>query len=144
MIIDKVQYTSSNASMSVFGYVRGRPLGADELVHVTGVGTFEVENIYQEADPCPIGRRSESKAVVGAVLSVRNGARADKIETVMQEAERGGEGDDEHDDGNDELLSIGEEIDGMGELKGRAPALRDDAEEHRLAWDAGASQRAAA
>ena len=59
------------SNMCVYGYVRGVPLSANDLVHVTGVGSFEVEVVEMAADPCPsgrtkgVGREGASQVVFG-------------------------------------------------------------------------------
>ena len=35
----------------VSGYVRGRSMGADQLVHIPGLGHFKIEKICSAADP---------------------------------------------------------------------------------------------
>ena len=42
-----------NGTLTVTGFVRGRPLGADRLVHITGVGTFAVECVTRVPGPRP-------------------------------------------------------------------------------------------
>eukprot|EP00669_Euglena_mutabilis_P010158 TRINITY_DN4937_c0_g1_i1.p1 TRINITY_DN4937_c0_g1~~TRINITY_DN4937_c0_g1_i1.p1 ORF type:complete len:842 (-),score=314.04 TRINITY_DN4937_c0_g1_i1:212-2713(-) len=44
------------ALLAVSGYLRGRPLSPDILVHITHIGTFQVHSIVVQPDPCPAGR----------------------------------------------------------------------------------------
>lgn len=59
-IVASKTVNDGGGKMWVYGYVRGVPLSADDLVHVTGVGSFEVEVVETAADPCPNspGRRN--------------------------------------------------------------------------------------
>ena len=50
----------------VEGYVRSRPLSANQLVHITGVGTFKLACITLAPDPCPTKTQRNSRAGGGA------------------------------------------------------------------------------
>ena len=39
------------------GYIRGAPMSPNDLVHVTGVGDFQLVAIEELADPLPPGKR---------------------------------------------------------------------------------------
>jgi hypothetical protein len=41
-------------SLFLSGYVRARPLSANQLVHITGIGSFKVDSILLANDPCPL------------------------------------------------------------------------------------------
>jgi hypothetical protein len=45
---------SVRGSLFVHGYVRSRPLSANQLAHITGVGSFKIASISLAQDPCPL------------------------------------------------------------------------------------------
>jgi pre-rRNA-processing protein TSR1 len=45
--------SSELANVHVTGFIRGKPLGVNQLVHITGVGTYRMESILHALDPCP-------------------------------------------------------------------------------------------
>ena len=42
------------------GYLRGAPLSANQLVHVPGYGTFQIDQVVAPDDPCPVGSHHRS------------------------------------------------------------------------------------
>ena len=47
---------ASTGTLRVTGFLRGRPLSANGLVHIQGYGDFQIEKIVSAADPCPLGK----------------------------------------------------------------------------------------
>ena len=107
--------------VAVTGYVRNRALSANQVVHVTGVGSFAVRVVEAAADPCPFGRTGSGPGggggratpPRGAVISRPVEGEAEEIvleneanplegeqtwptkEELMEAAGNGGEGDDD-------------------------------------------------
>ena len=52
---EETQYDASTLTLSVSGYLRGKPLSPNQLVHVPGIGEFQVSLIDTRSDPCPFG-----------------------------------------------------------------------------------------
>ena len=48
-------YDPSTLTLSVSGYLRGKPLSPNHLVHVPGIGEFQISLIETRSDPCPFG-----------------------------------------------------------------------------------------
>ena len=42
MLCEHAQYSQDDGKLAVSGYVRGAPLSADRLVHIPGLGDFQV------------------------------------------------------------------------------------------------------
>lgn len=70
---------SGLGTLCVSGYVRGRPLRADRLVHISGHGDFQLSQIDAPADPLPLnatarqakrGKGGDSDMMVGYVKRV--------------------------------------------------------------------------
>eukprot|EP00898_Chlorokybus_atmophyticus_P004461 jgi/Chlat1/5015/Chrsp32S04984 len=81
VVADKVERVdaddSGNVTVKVTGYVRGRALSADQLVHVTGVGDFQMTRIDSCQEPIMLrsgGGRSDAMQLDGSsqVLQVAN------------------------------------------------------------------------
>lgn len=51
MLIDKLNYNSTTSSLQISGYLRGSSLNVNNLVHITDIGDFQLENVCQSADP---------------------------------------------------------------------------------------------
>ena len=45
--------SSEVSDVAVEGYLQGSPLSANQLIHVTGCGTFQIGSIKELPDPCP-------------------------------------------------------------------------------------------
>lgn len=73
MLADSVKVVSDDAdegrraTLYVRGYVRGRPLNVDQLVHLTDLGHFKMKQINWSSDPCPLKPRREGGSKVGRV-----------------------------------------------------------------------------
>ncbi|KAF0695474.1 Aste57867_13717 [Aphanomyces stellatus] len=46
-----VQYMPESSELHVTGYIRGRPLSVNHLIHLTDIGTFQMSHIASGADP---------------------------------------------------------------------------------------------
>lgn len=57
---EKVEYQDN--TLKVTGYLRGVPLDVNELVHIPGLGDFQMSQIDGPADPFPIEKRSAAAA----------------------------------------------------------------------------------
>jgi hypothetical protein len=103
---------AAGGTLTVRGFVRGRPLGADRLAHITGIGTFAVDSIARAVPPAGAGRVRAAPAEAdmrdeeaggagvaggaGAVLARRNDAEAEALESRPED-----DPDDSADDGTD-------------------------------------------
>ena len=70
LLADDIQIVSSDAAtgtsaVRVGGYLRGRPLHANQLVHLTGVGTMKMSQLEGPADPCPGITKGGARAAAG-------------------------------------------------------------------------------
>ena len=54
--VGPVDPATGTATLKVCGYLRGRPFNVNRLVHIAGVGTFQVDKVTSEADPFPAPR----------------------------------------------------------------------------------------
>lgn len=45
---------SGCAMAKVYGFLRGRPLNVNQLVHLPDVGTVQIESVLSASDPCPL------------------------------------------------------------------------------------------
>ena len=52
---EKTHFDPSSLTLSVSGYLRGKPLSPNQLVHVPGIGEFQISLIETPSDPCPLG-----------------------------------------------------------------------------------------
>lgn len=93
LLAEKVKYTSGNAGtggvLEVSGYIRGMPLSVNSLVHIPGLGDFQMAQIDAPNDPHPLEKLKkstndvkmmESDEVV-KVLEVANAQEQDDLET---------------------------------------------------------------
>jgi pre-rRNA-processing protein TSR1 len=65
-------------TLKVTGYVRGQPLCANSLVHITGWGDFQMPQIYTPNDPHPLEkRRNENRKEVST--RSRNGMKDEGV-----------------------------------------------------------------
>jgi len=62
--------SDGRATLKVCGFLRGRPLNVNRLVHLPGVGTFQVEKVTSEADPFPL-KPKRGSAAAGAVQGTK-------------------------------------------------------------------------
>jgi hypothetical protein len=91
MLAERINRDHETSELSLSGYVRGRALLADMLVHVTGVRSFEVSCIHTAQDPCPVKRPTAPH--VPTLICQRNEASADKLEGEMPVPEGWDDGD---------------------------------------------------
>lgn len=46
------EHPNADRTVAFYGYVRGKPMKQDQLVHIPGLGDFPVAHISQQEDPC--------------------------------------------------------------------------------------------
>ncbi|CAM9413488.1 unnamed protein product [Discosporangium mesarthrocarpum] len=63
-----------SCTLRLRGYIRGRPLGVNQLVHLCDAGTFRMRRIYSCPEPCPLKRRHQPKSSVAGPVSGVGGA----------------------------------------------------------------------
>lgn len=51
IIIDVLQDSGDTGILEVTGYLRGQPLSANDLIHITGCGDFQMSRIEAPGDP---------------------------------------------------------------------------------------------
>ena len=64
-------YDVTMHSLSVRGYLRGKPLSPNQLLHVPGAGDFQISLIETSPDPCPFGGNSRGGGMESEGESVR-------------------------------------------------------------------------
>ncbi|PXF46471.1 Pre-rRNA-processing protein TSR1-like [Gracilariopsis chorda] len=121
------------ASLSLCGYIRGRGMSANELVHVTGFGTYAVAKILDCA--------------TGTVLSQRDEHQGEPVESVGEVDEMMGEqtwppeviGDEEVDEDENDTEKLAKQYDQSLEAEERAEKqmeqeqfMMDETEEDKL------------
>eukprot|EP00741_Cyanophora_paradoxa_P021507 tig00021357_g20763.t1 len=77
------QASSSQGTLRISGYVRGGRLSANQLVHISGVGTFQLGQIDGPADPVPTSHQVEGMEGASTVLDRPD---AEKQEPLASEA----------------------------------------------------------
>jgi hypothetical protein len=95
MLVEEKGADVHAGELSLCGYVRGKALSANMLVHVTGVGSFEVARIQTARDPCPVNVKHSATPHVETLICERDETRADRLEGEVQPL------DDEDDDDDD-------------------------------------------
>jgi len=63
MVAETVKYVQgedqSSGSLQLTGFVRGKDISVNRLVHVPGLGDFQLSKIQKLTDPCPISSKNE-------------------------------------------------------------------------------------
>ncbi|XP_023320999.1 pre-rRNA-processing protein TSR1 homolog [Eurytemora carolleeae] len=63
MLAETVQYIPGEApgegSLELTGFVRSQDISVNRLVHIPGLGDFQLEKIEKLQDPCPISKKNE-------------------------------------------------------------------------------------
>jgi len=52
-----------SGSLELTGFVRGQDISVNRLIHIPGLGDFQLEKIEKLADPCPISRKNEMEDI---------------------------------------------------------------------------------
>lgn len=74
----------STGTLRVHGYLRGKPLSVNGLVHIPGWGEFQMSRISTYlADPYPLDRRSKEGNMIDAEIRVLSEADPDIQETLI-------------------------------------------------------------
>jgi len=67
LIAESVKYLPgedlSNGNLELTGFVRGNNLSVNRLVHVPGLGDFQLDRIEKLQDPCPLTKRNEMEEI---------------------------------------------------------------------------------
>lgn len=92
LLAEEVEYTPDNNSESgtlkISGYLRGMPLNVNGLVHITGLGDFQMSRIDGLDDPHPLNLGRENKGDMDAEVtkvSVLQTADPSKQESLVSE-----------------------------------------------------------
>lgn len=54
-----------NRSVAFYGYVRGKPMKPDQLVHIPGLGDFPISHLSRQEDPCVYDHPSKNSTSQG-------------------------------------------------------------------------------
>lgn len=106
--VEEIDGTDS-AVFRMCGWIRGRGISANELIHVTGFGSFAVLQIVDAATGRILSKRGDDEAE-----SVASEAEADQLmgeQTWPPEIEEKGRGEEGEDDGKDLGERLAEEYD---------------------------------
>lgn len=87
LIAEKLKYSSQDAegfgTLEVTGYLRGKPLSVNGLVHLPGFGDFQMARIDSPEDPYPL-----EKGMKKSQLSTKDEMMEDETETkILEEAD---------------------------------------------------------
>lgn len=110
LYVEDVQYgsppgcPSSSGSFSLFGWIRGRGINANELLHITGFGSYAVKSIVDASNGGVVSRRDEEDAE-----PVESEAEVD--ETMGEQTWPPEVGDDQEDDSDDGTDALAEQYD---------------------------------
>eukprot|EP00397_Hematodinium_sp_SG-2012_P010255 GEMP01010364.1.p1 GENE.GEMP01010364.1~~GEMP01010364.1.p1 ORF type:complete len:750 (-),score=163.74 GEMP01010364.1:1014-3263(-) len=63
LLVDKAEYSVEQKQLAVSGYIRGAGISMSHLVHLTGVGDFQVTKIQTMTDPCSIKHKAPQEVV---------------------------------------------------------------------------------
>ena len=55
LFCEETRYDPDSLTLSLSGYLRGKPLSPNQLVHVPGIGDYQISLIETKIDPCPFG-----------------------------------------------------------------------------------------
>ena len=83
LIADEARLEGSD--LHVTGFIRGSPLWVNSLIHVTGVGTYQLRQIEDAVDPVPLKGSSRGKKQVSASNSNVAGNLLLKADLSLQE-----------------------------------------------------------
>lgn len=64
MVVEGGDYNDESTTLTVHGYLRGNQLSANQLIHITDHGTFQIESIALLGDPHPLGRSQAEQSFV--------------------------------------------------------------------------------
>ncbi|KAI6657534.1 pre-rRNA-processing protein TSR1-like [Oopsacas minuta] len=53
ILCEESVYDSNSLTLSLSGYLRGKPLSPNQIVHLPGIGDFQISLIETQSDPCP-------------------------------------------------------------------------------------------
>eukprot|EP01135_Chromosphaera_perkinsii_P008124 Nk52_evm40s1129 gene=Nk52_evmTU40s1129 len=85
VMADKLDFEgdSEMGTLKVTGFLRGKPLSANGLVHVQGFGDFQIEKIVSVTDPCPLKSRRNDMDGDDEVLDVPDPVLQENLESEV-------------------------------------------------------------
>jgi pre-rRNA-processing protein TSR1 len=78
--------TEDVANVHITGYLRGKSINVNQLVHLTGLGTYELDSILFADDPCPFraslqsGKSCADQPQVGDVVFYADNSQQESLE----------------------------------------------------------------
>jgi len=94
MLSNRLQYDAGSGVLQVEGYLRGAAISANQLMHITGHGDYQIERIELVQDPTPTKNRiKKAKSRKGSMdhttqdTSISSGGDAILIETADENRE---------------------------------------------------------
>ena len=148
MLVDNLAYSEETLSLRVSGYLRARHLSPDQLVHITGSGTYQVQQI--EVHGSAADQRRD--AVDAAAMEEDGAAAAGHVLRVSPEQRAALRMENEVDDlageqtwPTEEELAAADaariaEASGSGDSKKRNKAIPRGTSEYQAAWYEGAEE----
>lgn len=70
-------------TLRVHGYIRGKPLSVNGLVHIPGWGEFQMSRIHIRTDPYPLDRRGKEGDMIDEELHLLEEANPNLQESVI-------------------------------------------------------------
>lgn len=74
--------SSGSGILRVSGYIRSRAISVNQLVHLAGVGDFQLKQIDEVEDPCPL-RQQKRQNVSGDGMQVEDASAGQKASTSV-------------------------------------------------------------
>ena len=65
-----LSFQNTIGTLKVSGFVRGTSLSVNSLVHLPGLGDFQLEQIDMPSDPCPLNPKGSQKKGRGEGMAV--------------------------------------------------------------------------
>ena len=63
-------FQDTTGTLKVSGFVRGCALSVNSLVHLPGLGDFQMQQIDMPSDPCPLNSKTGKKNSKGNEMAV--------------------------------------------------------------------------
>lgn len=79
-------YDATSQTLKVSGYLRGRPLSVNQLVHITGHGTYKMSKIEASPDPYPERSHRAKSSDMGIEDSTLAVVDESKVPSLQEEA----------------------------------------------------------
>ena len=86
LFCEETQYDPSSLTLSLSGYLRGKPLSPNQLVHIPGIGDYQMSLIETKVDPCPFGgsRHGEMEVDSGGVKLLPDPTQQESLTTEAE------------------------------------------------------------